>query len=416
MGPKVTVWLPSYNHAPYLPAAIDSVLEQTLTEWELVLVEDGSADGSLEIAQRYGAAHPDRITVLTHPGHDNRGVEASATLAIAHARGRFLIGLASDDVLNPDSLEQEADYLERNPSVGFVYGYAEPIDEAGRPIASRRRFGIDLTRDGRALERLIQGNTIPSMTAMLRRECVEDAGQHDGALVYSDWEFFVRAAAHWDVGFIDRALAGYRFHQTNVSLNVSREANLERSFEVVAALRERAEEVGGGLTEPRIRATLDLQMAFLLFARGDDHRAADAVHEAFRRDPSLSQDARWLADWLWSRPLDRLLPLDGPRFSSWFATVATPCLAEQARGGFRRSAAGAEAVEDAVRLASAGRPAAVLSAVTRAVTRNPRRMTDRGLAALLLDSVAGTAPERIYRRAQRVIRRRYAPASLRKSE
>jgi alpha-1,3-rhamnosyltransferase len=412
LTPKVTVWLPSYNHARYLPAAIESVLGQTLSDWELVVVDDGSADGSLQIAERYASAYPGQISVFTHPGHKNRGVEASASLAISRSRGSFLTGLASDDVLYPETLERQVDYLERHVTVGFVYGYAEPIDDEGRPIPSRRRFGIDLTRDGRALERLVQANTIPSMTAMLRRECVEQAGQHDGSLVYSDWEFFVRAAAHWRVGFIDCVLAGYRFHTTNVSLNVTRETNVQRALEVIAALRERASRVGGRLAEPRIRATLDLQMAFLRFASGDARDATGAVRAAFERDPSLSADGDWLADWLWSRPLDRLLPEAGPRFAPWFAAAAGPHLEPGVRRGFQRAAAAGIAEEDAVRLVSAGRPAAVHLAAARALVRSPRRVSDRRFAAVLLDSIHGTAPERIYRRAQRLVRRRYVRARL----
>jgi alpha-1,3-rhamnosyltransferase len=409
---KVTVWLPSYNHAPYLPAAIESVLGQTLSDWELVVVDDGSADGSLQIAERYASAHPEQITVLTHPRHENRGVEASASLAISRSRGSFLTGLASDDVLYPKTLQRQVDYLERHAGVGFVYGYAEPIDDAGQRIASRRRLGIDLTREGRTLERLVQTNTIPSMTAMLRRECLEQAGSHDSSVVYSDWEFFVRAAAHWCVGFIDCTLAGYRFHTTNVSLNVTRETNVQRALEVIAALRERATRVGGRLAEPRIRATLDLQMAFLRFASGDSQHAAGDIRAAFERDPSLSADGNWLADWLWSRPLDWLLPEEGSLFVPWFAAATEPHLEPGVRHVFRRAASAATAGENAVRLVSAGRPLAVHLAAARALVRSPRRVTDRRFAAVLLDSIHGTAAERTYRRAQRLVRRRYVRARL----
>jgi glycosyltransferase involved in cell wall biosynthesis len=405
-APTVSVWLPSYNHAAYLPAAIESVLAQTFSDWELVVVDDGSADGSLQIAERYADAHSCRITVLTHPRHENRGVEASASLAISRSRGRFLIGLASDDVLYPGALGRLVGCLEPHANVGFVYGYADLIDEAGAPIMSRRRFGIDLTQGGRALERLVQGNTIPSMTAMLRRECLEQAGPHHGGVVYSDWELFARAAAHWDVGFIGRALAGYRVHRTNVSWTATREVNLQRSLEVTAALRERATLVGGRLAEPRIRATLDLQMAFLRFAAGDQRAAADEVGAAFERDPTLAGDDRWLADWLWSRPLDRLLPDEGPRFVPWFAALAMPLVEAQARPRFRRAAGTAGVEEHAIRLASAGEPARAHWTAAKALARSPRRAADRRLGAVLLDSIAGRLPERAYRRARRLSRRK----------
>ena len=131
--------------------------------------------------------------MLTHPDHANRGVEESARLGISHARGRFLLGLASDDMLYPTRSSRAPSSWSSGPEVGFVYGYADLIDESGRRLRQLRTFGIDLTRAGAPSNGCIQGNTIPSMTAMLRRECLEQTGCLDPRLVYSDWDLFARA-------------------------------------------------------------------------------------------------------------------------------------------------------------------------------------------------------------------------------
>jgi hypothetical protein len=229
------------------------------------------------------------------------------------------------------------------------------------------------------------------MASMFRRDCLDQAGEHDPALAYQDWELFVRAAAHWEVGFIPRALAEYRIHSTNVSLGVSRATNVERALEVTSVLRERAPRVGGRLAEPRVRATIELQMCFLCFAGGDVPVAQTALEAAFAHDPSLAGDGRWLADWLWSRELDDLLPEDGPDFVPWLAARALPRLDAAAARVFRREVAAVEAGARALRLARAGRSAAAFRSALAAGVRSPRRVRDRRLGAVLLDSSAPAA-------------------------
>lgn len=401
MRPLVTVWMPSYNHADYLPAAIESVLEQTLDESELVIADDGSRDGSLEIAERYAAAHPDRISVLTHPGHANRGVGPTGNLARSRPRGRFMLGLASDDMLYPDALERQVEILERHADAGFVYGYAHLVDDQGRRLPGVRAFGVDLTRRGRFVERLVQGNQIPAMTVMLRRECVLDAGDEDPSLAYSDWELWVRAAAHWDVRFNPRPVAMYRVHGANTGINIDRGTNLQRSLQVTNALRERAPRIGGRLAGARVRATLELQLGFQSFALGDLAQAEAGVGAAFDRDPSLADDARWLGDWLSARLLDPLLPEDAQDFAAWFTSAVLPSLRPDAARRFRRDAKAAEHEVRAIRLAGAGHGARAGRAAVAAIGRSPRRLADRRLLTVLVDSPARGSLGRGLRTAKR---------------
>src|SRR3954465_12690440 len=98
MAPLVSVVMLSYNHAPYLPAAIESVLGQTVEDLELVIGEDGATDGSLDIARHYAEADS-RVRVLTHPGHENRGIGATVNLVRGATSGSYQLGLPSDDML-----------------------------------------------------------------------------------------------------------------------------------------------------------------------------------------------------------------------------------------------------------------------------------------------------------------------------
>jgi glycosyltransferase involved in cell wall biosynthesis len=169
MTPLVSVCMPAYNHAEFIEPAIESFFAQTLEDCELVIADDGSDDGTFEIAERYAAANPGRISVVTHPGHANRGSAATLNLCMDHGRTPYVAGLGSDDLLCPDALERGVDYLERHPRAGMVYGYARLIDATGRRVPDIRAFGKDVTRGGRTLERLVQGNAIPGMTLTIRR-------------------------------------------------------------------------------------------------------------------------------------------------------------------------------------------------------------------------------------------------------
>jgi hypothetical protein len=410
MAPLVSVVMLSYNHAPYLPAAIESVLGQTLEDLELVVGEDGSTDGSLEIARRYAEADP-RVRVLTHPGHENRGIGATVNLVRSATSGSYQLGLPSDDMLYPDALEHLVAYLEAHPEVGYVYGYAHVIDAQGRQIEVHGRngpepslFGRDLTADGRIVERLVQGNAISAMTALWRRACLDQTGDEHPTLVYGDWEHNTRGAAHWEVAFIPRALALYRVHGANTSLDITRETRLERQLEVTAVLRERAPNVGGRLAEPRIRAALELQMGYLRFAAGEGGAEVD-LRAAFERDPALAGDERWLADWLWSRPLDELLPREGPDFAGFFQRTVGPLLVPRVARAMRRHAAAVRAEERVIRHARNGRPARACLAAVGAIAIIPRRFTDRRLRGVVLDAIAtsrrGKALQKVKRRVLR---------------
>src|SRR5437867_13258993 len=103
--PLVSAIIIFYNTEAFLAEAIESVLAQTCSDWELLLCDDGSTDGSTAIARRFADAHPDKIKYLEHPGSKNRGMSAARNLGLRHARGKFVAWLDSDDVWLPDKLQ-----------------------------------------------------------------------------------------------------------------------------------------------------------------------------------------------------------------------------------------------------------------------------------------------------------------------
>lgn len=121
----VSVTIPFFNRELFLPEAVDSVLAQSYSQWELFLVDDGSTDRSTELAQNYAARHPDKIHYLAHPNLANCGVTRSRNLGASVSRGEYIAFLDSDDVWLPKKLEHQVRLLEAEPRAGICYGPSE---------------------------------------------------------------------------------------------------------------------------------------------------------------------------------------------------------------------------------------------------------------------------------------------------
>jgi glycosyltransferase involved in cell wall biosynthesis len=139
--PLVSAIIIFLNAEEFIQEAIESVFEQTYEEWELLLVDDGSTDGSTDIARQYSEAHPGKVHYLEHPDHHNRGMSASRNLGIGHARGEYIALLDSDDVWLPDKLWRQVDILDSHPEAGMVYGLSRYWRSwTGKPEDPERDF------------------------------------------------------------------------------------------------------------------------------------------------------------------------------------------------------------------------------------------------------------------------------------
>jgi glycosyltransferase involved in cell wall biosynthesis len=120
--PLVSVIIIFLNEERFLQEAIDSVFAQSYENWELLLVDDGSTDASVEIAQGYAGKHPRKVLYCIHEGRQNRGMSASRNLGIRNAGGRYIAYLDGDDVWLPNKLEEQVAILESHPDAAMVYG------------------------------------------------------------------------------------------------------------------------------------------------------------------------------------------------------------------------------------------------------------------------------------------------------
>jgi glycosyltransferase involved in cell wall biosynthesis len=222
-GGLVSVVVIFLDEAAFLEEAIASVLAQTYSNWELLLVDDGSTDGSNRIARRHAEADPARIRYLEHPGHENRGMSASRNLGIASARGEFVAFLDGDDVWLPRRLERSVALLREHPQAQMVYGATQHwhswLDAAapardrvpGHWFRANRMF-----RPPDLLVRYLrQTATLPSPLSMtVRREALLEVGGFEESFrtLYEDQVFLARLCLRHAVYVSNEWLDRYRQH------------------------------------------------------------------------------------------------------------------------------------------------------------------------------------------------------------
>jgi glycosyltransferase involved in cell wall biosynthesis len=223
--------VPAFNRERFLGATLDSVRAQTLPAWELVVYDDGSSDGTVDVARRY-ADNDRRISVAGGP---NGGVAAARNrgLAATNPSTEFVIFLDSDDVWEPDALETLVAVLDAQPELSSAHSIARCIDGDGRPLPgddleaqARRRTGF---RDGRLVavepgaattfaELVVHNWVLTPGTHLIRRSVIEQVGPFDVSTdPADDWDMALRISRFGAIGFIDRALLLWRRHGSTLT-------------------------------------------------------------------------------------------------------------------------------------------------------------------------------------------------------
>ena len=226
--PLVSSIIIFFNAEKFFAEAIESVLTQTYGNWELLLVDDGSTDGSTAIALNYARQFPEKIRYLEHEGHQNRGMSATRNLGIRYAKGEYIAFLDADDVWLPHKLEQQIKVMQLYPEAGMVYGKSIYWQSWTGNSEDRERDAIPETYA--AANRLYYppelltlsyplGRTTPPPPTdiMLRRSVVEYLGGFEEGFqkmyqLYEDQAFFTKLYLHFPVFVADECWDQYRLH------------------------------------------------------------------------------------------------------------------------------------------------------------------------------------------------------------
>jgi len=284
--PAVSVVIPAYNAARWIPETLDSVLAQTFRDFEVIVVDDGSTDQTPEVLAGYG----DRIHCLPKV---NGGASSARNMGIRAARGSYIAFVDADDLWLPEKLQLQMELLARHPDLAWVYSDAIVFDgKNGQELCKIS----DATKlyDGDILRPLLLRDFIASPTPVIRRDVFDTVGFFDESpdlQLGEDWNMLLRIAAKFQVRFVERPLAKYRIHTGSRGALMDLQQFFQNKWTIIenAVVRDRQR-----LSDLRERALAIMCVghAGLMLRRGDQLGARGLITRALSLYP---YDARAFA-------------------------------------------------------------------------------------------------------------------------
>lgn len=283
MSTLVSVIIPSYNHAQFVRAAVESALAQTYTDLEISVIDDGSKDNTAQVVAEFGNA-------VRYIYQENQGLSAARNTGIRHATGEYIALLDADDLWLPTYVAEQIANLERHPKAGLTYSWWSHIDQDGATMPEPGYYD----QHGNLLMELALMNHFPPVGVVIRKQCIEEAGYFDEKLfALEDWDLWLRISTNgWEIEYVPQVLAQYRRHSNNMTLDVSR---MERNQLAVLDKLERST-VAAQVSHliPQARANVHLNSALSYHLQGKAEASYQALGKAVKLwPPILSQAETW---------------------------------------------------------------------------------------------------------------------------
>ena len=281
--PGISVIIPTYNSAGFLPQAVESALRQTYRDYEIVVVDDGSTDDTREAV----APYLDRIIFETTV---HGGPSAARNRAIRRSSGEFLAFLDADDLWHPDKLRRQMEVFQNNRDIGLVHTDAAYV-RTGNSNTDRTWFGTRKRLEtGRAFSGLLNDCFIIVSSVVVKRACLEDAGWFDENLMWWEgYDLWLRIAFNHRIGMVNAPLIFRRIHDANwfYSSPIEEVASLITVMNKWTDGEPRLPESDRRIINQRLRTEYG-RLSLYASAQGRDRRARQALRESFSRGLSLA--------------------------------------------------------------------------------------------------------------------------------
>ena len=215
---RISVVIPTYNRAELLKNSINSVLTQTYRDFELIVIDDCSADNTTGVLE---VIRDERLRVIRNGS--NKGIAAVRNIGVTGSRGRYIAFLDDDDEWLPDKLEKQLKIMEDGPeSLGCVYSGCLTTGPDGSEAVST---SIPKYRN-KVLNQLLLENFITTSTTLLKKSCIEKAGLFDEDIPYGeDYDMWIRIAEDFEFDFTPEPLTKYRIHTNSITKNYAKVIN-----------------------------------------------------------------------------------------------------------------------------------------------------------------------------------------------
>ncbi|MGG3799025.1 glycosyltransferase [Metabacillus fastidiosus] len=220
--PLVSVIVPAYNHEKYVQNTLDSIINQTYSNIELIILNDGSSDNTHKIITAYAEKLKNRFTNYVYINKENEGVCKTLNKGLEISQGKYIIPFASDDYMFPERIEEQVHFLEENKEYGMVYtnGFDYNSHDLLGPHCNydiQNLFSSQMIfKYGDLFEYFLENVfSVPTPTVCIRRACYEEIGMYDENLIYEDPDMFLRISQKFKIGYIDKILTIHRIHGAN---------------------------------------------------------------------------------------------------------------------------------------------------------------------------------------------------------
>lgn len=211
--PLVSVVIPCYNHEDFVQASIQSVINQTYENIELIIIDDGSKDGSFAKIEEMTKLCEQRFVNFEFRSRPNKGLSATLNEAIEWCQGEYYSGIASDDVILSHKLKVQVEFLNSHHNVLAVFGGVQHIDENDKIIAtslSKSRY-YDFKRI------IMHKFDLPAVTQLIRLQALKETGGYDSSIILEDWYMWLKLTKHGSIYYMSEIFALYRQHDNNIS-------------------------------------------------------------------------------------------------------------------------------------------------------------------------------------------------------
>jgi len=202
MSPTISVIIPAYNAERTILQTIASVQQQTFSDFELIVINDGSSDRTLELLN---SVEEPRLKIFSYT---NGGLPVARNRGISHATGEFITFLDADDLWTPDKLEAQLTALQQHPEAGVAYSWTHYMDEKGESFHTSNTVFFE----GNVSANLLMGNFLESgSNPLIRKQAIESVGEFDPTLAScEDWEYWLRLADRWPFVVVPKQQILYR--------------------------------------------------------------------------------------------------------------------------------------------------------------------------------------------------------------
>ena len=279
-GSGIFVVVPSYNHAPFIERCVFSIIGQTVSPQKLLVIDDGSTDGSAELIARVLNDCPFDSELIAR---ENRGLCATLNQAFSLISGKYFAYLGADDIWLPDFLEQNQQLMEKRDDAALAYGHAYIINEHDEILGSTTDYGGEYP-EGNMKELLLQGIAPMSTTIFYRRAALEGLSWNEGSRL-EDYEMYLKLMDRGEFVFEPQILSAWRTHGYNTSKN-----SRMMVHEMIEAQNRNVHLLGVDAAElAAIQERIRFVYAHNLLQRGDKSGAASLARTSWRSARSAGE-------------------------------------------------------------------------------------------------------------------------------